>query len=56
MFGRKAIQGEVCTACDRRLVAGEKVCVCGTATRFMTFEERAAHEVELWRRSRAANA
>jgi len=57
MFGRKkGHEGDFCVACDRGLRDGQKVCECGTATRFMTFEERTAYEVELWRRAQARTA
>lgn len=53
MFRRKTHEGDLCIACDRPLKHDQKVCECGTATRFMTFEERTAHEVQLWRRAQA---
>jgi hypothetical protein len=34
------------------LSGGEKICACGTPTRTMTFEERTAYEVAMWRASR----
>lgn len=55
MFGKKR-QVELCSACDRAIKEGQKVCGCGAATRYMDFVERTAYEVEQWRayRNRAA--
>jgi hypothetical protein len=39
----------VCMRCERPLEDGQKVCVCGAATIHMTFKERAAYEVELYK-------
>jgi hypothetical protein len=46
---RKQGRPEICSACGRSLHEHQKVCACGSATRFMTFEERTAYEVEQWR-------
>lgn len=56
MFGRKRHDGEPCSSCDRPVREGEKICRCGAATRFMDFKERAAYEVEQYRRAREAGA
>lgn len=57
MFGKKRI-AETCSSCDRAIRQGQKVCACGTATRYMDFAERTQYEVEQWRayRQRMATA
>lgn len=50
------VDTERCTRCADPIEEGQKVCACGAATRFLTFEERAAYEVELWRKSRPSTA
>ncbi len=43
---------ERCVRCTAPVEEGQKICVCGAATRFLSFEERSAYEVEMWRASR----
>jgi nitrate reductase cytochrome c-type subunit len=49
---------ERCTRCGDPVSESQTVCTCGSPTRFMTFEERAAYEVAQWRayQERAAQA
>lgn len=49
MFRKKQGPSEICSSCGRNIREGQKVCNCGSATRFMSFEERTAYEVEQWR-------
>lgn len=49
MFGKKRSHVEKCTSCERGIREGQKVCECGKATSFMTFDERREYEVTLWR-------
>jgi hypothetical protein len=41
-----------CSACERPLMEDQTLCVCGQPTEKMSFAERAAHEVMLWRAHR----
>lgn len=58
MFGKKRMPVYECASCGRPIAEGRKICACGAATRYMTFEERARYEVEQWRlhREQAAQA
>jgi hypothetical protein len=56
LIGKKRSHNEPCTSCNRTIKEGQKVCECGTATRFMDFEERTEHEVQQWRTYRARTA
>ena len=56
MFGKKKAPPELCSACDRAIAEGQKVCSCGKGTRYMDFDERRQHEVEQWRAYRARAA
>jgi len=52
LIGKKR-SNEACSSCNRTIKEGQKVCECGTATRFMDFKERAEYEVNQWRSYRA---
>jgi hypothetical protein len=49
MFGKRKHTKEQCPFCDRSVDAGQKVCSCGSATRYMDFTERTQYEVQQWR-------
>lgn len=55
MFGKKK-SSEPCQACDRPIREGQKVCACGSATRYMDFFERTEYEVQRWRAYQARAA
>lgn len=55
MFGKKRTKPQPCTSCNHGLREGQKVCGnCGTATSYMTFDERREYEVAQWRRYQGA--
>lgn len=51
MLRRKPVT-DACNSCERPIRDEQKVCACGTATRYMTFSERTQYEVQQWRRYR----